>query len=82
MRDRVYLVNHAKCRHAKYLVDPVEIREFLGPGVKNNVERPNFLPPMCRISKSTMLETIGVCVRNSKFMISSINDNRPLDGFL
>jgi hypothetical protein len=75
-----HLVNRQKGKWAQYLVDSVEIREFLK--VPNNVERPNFLPPMCRISKSTAAETIGVYVRGSTFMVASINDNRLLDGFL
>jgi hypothetical protein len=82
MRGRVHLVNRAKSKYAKCLVDPVKICEFLRPGVKNNVERPNFLPLMNRISKSTMLETIGIYVRNLTFIIASVHDNRLLDSFL
>jgi hypothetical protein len=82
MRGSVHLVKRANSKYARCLVDPVEIREFTRQGAKNNIERPNFLPPMCRLSKSTMLETIGVYVRNSTFMIASIHDNCLLDGFL
>tara|TARA_R110002003_G_scaffold562_7_gene20456 strand:- start:7952 stop:8644 length:693 start_codon:yes stop_codon:yes gene_type:complete len=80
MQGERHPVNKQKGKWAQYLVDPVEIREFLK--MPNNVERPNFLPPVCRISRSTMAETIGVYVRGSTFMVASINDNRLLDGFL
>lgn len=73
-------INRATKKCARYLVSPVEIRDFLKK--PNNNARPTFLPSMCRISKSTMSETIGVYIRGSQFSIASIHDNRFLDGFL
>ncbi|KAF1915768.1 hypothetical protein BDU57DRAFT_450389 [Ampelomyces quisqualis] len=80
MRGTVHPANMLGNKFAEYLVTPVEIREFLK--TTNNTERPNFLPPLCRISKSTKNETIGVYLRGSKFMVASFLDNRLLDGFL
>jgi hypothetical protein len=67
-------------RNGSYLITPVEVRDYVK--APNKVERPYFLPPMCRVSKSTMSETTGVFVRNSEFMIASYNDNLLLDSYL
>jgi hypothetical protein len=67
-------------RNGSYLITPVEVHDYVK--APNKMERPYFLPPMCRVSKSTMSETTGVFVRNSQFMIASYNDNLLLDGFL
>ncbi|KAH7091552.1 hypothetical protein FB567DRAFT_546265 [Paraphoma chrysanthemicola] len=42
---------------------------------KDSPERPRFLPKLCFISKTTYNEIVAVFMRNSKFMIASINDN-------
>lgn len=79
-------VDHAtikfRDKFAKYLVTLVEIRNFLQGGVENNLERPNFLPPLCRLSKSTVDETIGVYLRGSTLIMATIHDIELLDGIL
>ena len=85
MRGTPYLVARgqylwASDKYAQYLVSPVEIREFLKR--QSNVARPSFLPSICRLSKSTMGETIRVYIRGSTFMVASIHDNRFLDAFV
>jgi hypothetical protein len=80
LRGVVHVANRLGNKFAEYLITPVEIREFLK--ATNNIERPNFLPPLCRVSKSTQVETIGVYLRGSTFMVASFPDNRLLVDFL
>lgn len=80
MRGTLHIADlHGEMR-VFHLETPVEIREFIR--IPNNTERPNFLPAMCRTSKLTMQESIGVYIRCSHFMVASIHDDGMLDGFL
>ncbi|KAF2123386.1 hypothetical protein P153DRAFT_371708 [Dothidotthia symphoricarpi CBS 119687] len=58
----------------------IDLRDFTRRA--QNVNRPTFLPTICRVSKSTSAETMGVFLRGSTFTISSFADNEFFVKFL
>jgi hypothetical protein len=80
MRGTFNPITRSKYNNRGYLITPIEIRDY--KGLPNDAARPFFLPSVCRVSRLTMSETIGVFVRGSEFLIASFIDNRFLDRFL